>query len=82
MHNATRISGPSERLVRLGSSPVRSQTTQVLMRAGVTPNPIDGTSGCRILLVDQGRLTTPEHAGTIDIVYRFPAALVCPWISS
>ena len=52
------------------------------MRAGVTPNPIDGISGCRILLVDQGRLTTPEHAGTIDIVYRFPAALVCPWISS
>jgi|Laugrefabdmm15dn_1035133.scaffolds.fasta_scaffold00222_14 hypothetical protein len=52
------------------------------MRAGVIPNPIDGISGCRILLVDQGQLTMPEHAGTIDIVYRFPAALVCPWISS
>lgn len=82
VRNARHRSGPSVHPVRHVSSPIRSQTTQVLMRAGVTPNPIDGISGCRILLVDQGRLTTPEHAGTIDIVYRFPAALVCPWISS
>lgn len=55
---------------------------QALMRVGAIPSPIDDIAGCRILLVDQGQLTTPEHAGTIDISYRFPAALVCPWISS
>jgi len=55
---------------------------QVLMRAGVIPNPIGGIVDCRIPLADLGRLTTPKHAGTIGIVYRFPAALLCPWISS
>lgn len=82
MRNAKHKSGPSVRLVRLVSSPVRSQTTQVLTRVGVTPNPIDGTVGCKILWVDQGLWQSPEHAGTIDTFCRFPAALVCLWISS
>ena len=80
--NVKRISGPSVRLVRLVSSPVRSLTMQVLRRAGVTPNPIGGIVDCRILSADLGRLTTPKHDGTIGIACRFPAALLCPWISS
>jgi hypothetical protein len=82
VRNVKRKSGPSVRLVRLVSSPVRSQTTQVLMRVGVTPNPIGGIVDCRILLADLGRLTRPKHAYTTGIVCRFPAALLCHWISS
>ena len=80
--NARHRSGPSVHRVRRVSSPVRFPIMQALMRVGAIPSPIDDIAGCRILLVDQGQLTTPEHAGTIDISYRFPAALVCPWISS
>ena len=82
VRNAKRKSGPSVRPVRLVSSPVRSQTMQVLMHVGVTPNPIDDTVGCRIPSVDLGHSTRPKHAGTIGIVCRFPASLVCPRITS
>lgn len=52
------------------------------MRVDVTPNPIDDTFGYRIPLVDQGRLQSLEHVGTIDIFCQFPASLMRPWISS
>ena len=82
MRNVKRKSGPSVRRVRLVSSPVHSQTMQVLMRADVTPNPIGGIVDYRIPWACQVQTTRPKHAGTIDISYRFPAALLCPWISS
>ena len=82
VRNVKRKSGPSVRLVRHVSSPVRSQTLQVLMPVGVTPNPIDGTVGCRIPWAGLGHSTRPKHAGTIDTAYRFPAAPVCRWLSS
>ena len=82
VHNARHKFGPSVHPVRHVSSPIRSQTMQVQTLVGVIPNPIGDIVGWKILLVDQGQLTTPEHSGTIGIVYRFPAALVCLWISS
>lgn len=82
VRNAKHRSGPSVRLVRLVSSPVRFPTMQVQMHAGELPSPIDDIAGCRILLGARDQLKQPEHAGTIDISYRFPAGLVCPWISS
>ncbi len=82
VRNVKHKSGPSVRLVRLVSSPVRSQTMQVLMHVVVTPNPIDGTVGCRIPWADLAHSTRPKHAGTIGIVCRFPASLVCPRITS
>jgi hypothetical protein len=82
VRNVKRKSGPSVRLVRLVSSPVRSLTMQVLTLVGVIPNPIGGIVDCRIPLADLGRLTRPKHADTTGIVCRFPAALLCHWISS
>jgi len=82
MRNGERKSGPSVRLVRLVSSPVRSQIMQVLTRVGVRPNPIGGIVGCRILWDDPGHLLRPKHGGTIGTVCLFPASLVCPRISS
>lgn len=82
VRNVRHKSGPSMRLVRLLLSQVRSLTTRVPMRVDVTPNPIDDTFGYRIPLVDQGRLQSLEHVGTIDIFCQFPASLMRPWISS
>ena len=48
VRNAERKSGPSVRPARLVSSPVRSQTMQVLTRADETPNPIADNADCRI----------------------------------
>ena len=82
MRNAARTSDPSVRRVRLWSSQVRSLTMQVQMRVDVTPNPIVDNADCRIPLVGLDPLKLSIRAGTSDISYRFPAALLCPWISS
>ena len=82
VRNVERKSGPSVRLARLVSSPVRSQTIQVLTRVGVRPSPIGGIVGCRILWDDPVRLLRPKHGGTIGTVCRFPASLLCRRISS
>ena len=82
VRNATRTSGPSVRPVRLWSSPARSLTMQVQMRADVTPNPIADNVDCRIPSAGLDPMKLPIHGGTSDISYRFPAALPCPWISS
>ena len=80
--SAIRTSGPSERRVRHVSSPVRFQIMRALTRAGVTPNPIDDNADCRIPSAGLDPLMWLIHAGTIDIVCRFPAALVSRCISS
>jgi len=75
--NAIRISGPSRHQVRLVSSPIRFLTTQVPSPVGAIPNPIDGISDYKIPSDDRGQTTKPEHADTIGISYRFPAAPMC-----
>lgn len=82
VRNARRTSGPSAHPVRLVSSPARFPTTQVQMHVGETPSPIDDIVGYRIPLGARDLLKRPEHAGTIDISYRFPAARVSRLISS
>lgn len=75
MRNATRRSGPSVRRAHRASLPIRFPTTPVQLLAGVTPNPIDGIAGCRILLGVQARWRLQEHGDTIGTGRLFPAAL-------
>jgi hypothetical protein len=74
VHNAGRKSGLSGRPVRRASSPIHSQTMQVLTHADATPSPIDDNVGYKTLWVDLALLRQQVHAGTIDTFYRFPAA--------